>query len=581
MVSCAPLALAARLPTAAAQALKRVLGDKTQGGTMTNLLTRGTTYEEVYGNFKWDIPEHYNIANDVCDRWADDDGRVALVYEDGNKDVRTYTFADIRKYANQLVNTFASLGLGRGDRVTLLLAQDPECAIAHVACWKGGMVSGPCSVLFGGDAIAYRVNDSAARVLITDSTNYPKVAEVRDQCPTLKHVLVIDGEPEGASNFWRAIESADETYTNVTTRAEDIAWISYTSGTTGMPKGSVQPHRMMLGHMPSLEFIYDFFPQTGDALWSPADWAWMAGLMDVIFPGWFHGCKVVATAMKGFEAEEAYRILAQHEVTLALLTPTMLKLMRQVPDPLSRYDLKLRAVLSGGEAVGAGLLEWAQRELKLSINEGFGQTECNVILGNNGNVFPIKPGSLGKPTPGSVVKIIDDDGNEMPVGEEGHIACQRPDPVMLLEYLNKPEATREKFIGDWLITGDVGHMDEDGYFWFHGRGDDVITSSGYRIGPGEIEDALLKHDVVQMVAVIGVPDAVRTEVIKAFVIPVPGSDTSEATVDELRDFVRSRLARHEVPKMIEFVDSLPMTTTGKIMRRELREREKAKLADGS
>ncbi|MGB1882938.1 MAG: AMP-binding protein, partial [Gammaproteobacteria bacterium] len=409
------------------------------------------------------------------------------------------------------------------------------------------MVSGPCSVLFGGDAIAYRVNDSGARVLITDSTNYPKVAEVRDQCPTLEHVLVIDGEPEGASNFWRAIESADETYTNVTTRAEDIAWISYTSGTTGMPKGSVQPHRMMLGHMPSLEFIYDFFPQTGDALWSPADWAWMAGLMDVIFPGWFHGCKVVATAMKGFEAEEAYRILAQHEVTLALLTPTMLKLMRQVPDPLSRYDLKLRAVLSGGEAVGAGLLEWAQKELKLSINEGFGQTECNVILGNNGNVFPIKPGSLGKPTPGSVVKIIDDDGNEMPVGEEGHIACQRPDPVMLLEYLNKPEATREKFIGDWLITGDVGHMDEDGYFWFHGRGDDVITSSGYRIGPGEIEDALLKHDVVQMVAVIGVPDAVRTEVIKAFVIPVPGSDTSEATVDELRDFVRSRLAKHEVP----------------------------------
>ncbi len=548
---------------------------------MTNLLTRGTTYEEVYGNFKWDIPEHYNIANDVCDRWADDDGRVALVYEDSNKDVRTYTFADIRKYANQLVNTFASLGLGRGDRVTLLLAQDPECAIAHVACWKGGMVSGPCSVLFGGDAIAYRVNDSGARVLITDSTNYPKVAEVRDQCPTLEHVLVIDGEPEGASNFWRAIESADEAYTNVTTRAEDIAWISYTSGTTGMPKGSVQPHRMMLGHMPSLEFIYDFFPQTGDALWSPADWAWMAGLMDVIFPGWFHGCKVVATAMKGFEAEEAYRILAQHEVTLALLTPTMLKLMRQVPDPLSRYDLKLRAVLSGGEAVGAGLLEWAQKELKLSINEGFGQTECNVILGNNGNVFPIKPGSLGKPTPGSVVKIIDDDGNEMPVGEEGHIACQRPDPVMLLEYLNKPEATREKFIGDWLITGDVGHMDEDGYFWFHGRGDDVITSSGYRIGPGEIEDALLKHDVVQMVAVIGVPDAVRTEVIKAFVIPVPGSDTSEATVDELRDFVRSRLAKHEVPKMIEFVDSLPMTTTGKIMRRELREREKAKLADGS
>ena len=301
----------------------------------------------------------------------------------------------------------------------------------------------------------------------------------------------------------------------------------------------------------------------------------MAGLMDVIMPGWFHGAKVVATAMKGFDAEDAYRILAEHEVTLALLTPTMLKLMRQVASPLARYDLKLRAVLSGGEAVGAGLLEWAESELKLSINEGFGQTECNVILGNNGNIFPIKPGSLGKPTPGSIVKIIDDKGDEVAPGVEGHIACKRPDPVMLLEYLNKPEATREKFIGDWLITGDVGHMDEEGYFWFHGRGDDVITSSGYRIGPGEIEDALLKHEAVQMSAVVGVPDPVRTEVIKAFVILKEGIKGSENLGEELREFVRGRLAKHEVPRFIEFVDSLPMTTTGKIMRRELRNREQS------
>lgn len=547
----------------------------------TNLLQRGTSYDEVYGNFQWNIPDQYNIADDVCDRWADDPGRVALVYEAADKSLRSFTFADVRRYANQLANTLKSWGLERGDRVTLLLAQDPECAIAHVACWKAGMVSGPCSVLFGGDAIAYRLNDSGARVLITDSANYPKVRDIRAECPQLERVLVVDDEPDGSENFWKAIEGADDTFTNVVTAAEDIAWISYTSGTTGMPKGSVQPHRMMLGHMPSLEFIYDFFPQDADALWSPADWAWMAGLMDVLMPGWFHGCKVVATAMKGFEPEEAYRILEQHEVTLALLTPTMLKLMRQVPEPLSRYDIKLRAVLSGGEAVGAGLLEWAQQELKLSINEGFGQTECNVILGNNGNVFPIKPGSLGKPTPGTVVKIIDDEGNEVPPGTEGHIACLRPHPVMLLEYLNKPEATREKFIGDWLITGDVGHMDEDGYFWFHGRGDDVITSSGYRIGPGEIEDALLKHDAVQMAAAIGVPDPVRTEIIKAFIIPAPGVSGSEELADELREFVRGRLAKHEMPRLIEFVDSLPMTTTGKIMRRELRQREKDKAADSA
>jgi acetyl-CoA synthetase len=548
---------------------------------MTSLLKPGKTYEEIYANFKWDIPEQYNIADDVCDRWADGSGRIALAYENEAKETSIYTFDDVKKYANQLANAFQSWGFSKGDRVTLLLAQNPECAIGHVACWKAGMVSGPCSVLFAGDAVAYRLNDCGAKAVITDLANFEKVNSLRSQCPKLEKIIIVDGDADGAFNFWNSISSESEVFENAKTAAEDIAWISYTSGTTGQPKGSVQPHRMMLGHMPSLEFIYDFFPQDADALWSPADWAWMAGLMDVLMPGWFHGCKVVATAMKGFDAEDAYRILAEHEVTLALLTPTMLKLMRQVEDPLSRHTLKLRSVLSGGEAVGAGLLEWAQGELNLAINEGFGQTECNVILGNNGNVFPIKPGSLGKPTPGSVVKIIDDSGTEVPCGQEGHIACQRPHPVMLLEYLNKPEATKEKFIGDMLITGDVGHMDEDGYFWFHGRGDDVITSSGYRIGPSEIEDALLKHEAIQMAAAIGIPDPVRTEIIKVFLILKEGVQGTQTLQDELKEFVRSRLAKHEVPRIIEFVESLPMTTTGKIMRRELRELEKEKLASTS
>ncbi|MEM7540494.1 MAG: AMP-binding protein [Pseudomonadota bacterium] len=239
----------------------------------TSLLKRGSTYDEVYNNFEWDIPEIYNIANDVCDRWADDPQRVALVYEDTEKNRHIYTFADVRKYANQLANAFKTWGFGRGDAVTLVLAQDPECAIAHVACWKAGMVSGPCSVLFAGDAIAYRLNDCGAKAVITDMANYPKIAQVRAQCPKLEQVVVIDGDVEGAANFWSLLEGQDDTYTNVETKAEDVAWISYTSGTTGLPKGSVQPHRMMLGHMPSLEFIYDFFPQDNDALWSPADWA--------------------------------------------------------------------------------------------------------------------------------------------------------------------------------------------------------------------------------------------------------------------------------------------------------------------
>jgi acetyl-CoA synthetase len=545
---------------------------------MTNLLQRGKTYEEIYQGFKWSIPTQYNIADDVCDRWAGDPARVALVYEDKAKQVHRYTFAQIQTAANQWANTLYGLGLTRGDRVTVLLAQDPECAITHVACWKAGLVSCPTSVLFGADALIYRLNDSGARVLITDSANYAKALEARAHAPKLEHIFVTDGEPTGSRNFWTTIKVANATFTNVRTAAEETAWISYTSGTTGNPKGSVQPHRMMLGHMPSLEFAYDFFPQPKDTLWSPADWAWMAGLMDVIFPGWFHGCTVVATAMKGFEPEEAYRILDQHAVTLSLLTPTMLKLMRGVPNPLSRYSLKLRAVISGGEAVGKELIEWGRRELNISINEAFGQTECNVVLANNGNVMPIKPGSLGRPTPGTIAAIIDDQGNEVSPGTTGHIAIKRPHPVMLKEYLNKPEATKDKFIQDWLITGDTGHMDEDGYFWFHGRADDVITSSGYRIGPSEIEDALLKHPAVRMAAVIGVPDPVRTEIIKAFIIPTAGVTPSEALVEELKDSVRSRLAKHEVPRLIEFVESLPMTTTGKIIRRELRDREKAKQA---
>jgi acetyl-CoA synthetase len=540
------------------------------------LIRRGANYEEICRNFHWQIPERYNIAGDVCDRWADDPTRVALIYEDARRAVRRYTFQDIRREANRLANALLTIGVTRGDRVMLLLGQVPECAIAHVACWKAGLVSVPTSVLFGPDAISYRLNDGGAVALITDHANYPKVAEVRAQCAGLRDVIVTDSAPHGARSLQQFLDNASPEFRNVDTAADDIAWISYTSGTTGSPKGAVHPHRVMLGHMPSLEFLFDFFPQANDVLWSPADWAWMAGMMDILMPGWFHGCPVVATAMKGFDAEYAYEVLDRHNVTLSLLTPTALKLMRQVPDAGRRYKVKLRVCVSGGESVGTELIDWAQRELGLQINEGYGQTECNVILGNNGNVMPIKPGSLGRPTPGTTCAIVDAHGREVPPGTVGQIACLRPHPVMFREYLNKPEATRDKFIGDWLLTGDLGHMDVDGYYWFHGRTDDLIKSSGYRIGPTEIEDALMRHPSVKMAAVIGVPDAVRHEVIKAFIIPAAGAVPSEALAEELRESVKNRLAKHEVPRFIEFVDTLPMTTTGKIMRRELREMEKTK-----
>jgi len=536
-------------------------------------ITPGGTYEEVYDAFEWKIPEHYNIADDVCDRHADDPSQLALVYEreDGNE--RRFNFRQIQQHANGFANVLTGLGLERGDRVSLILSQDPEAAIAHVACWKAGLVSCQSSVLFGADAIEYRLRDSGARVVVTDRENHPKVMEVRSTLPALENVFLIDGEGDDALSFWRQIEGASEHFQNVRTRADEPAFINYTSGTTGPPKGSVQPHSILLGHMPGLEFVYDFFPQEGDVLWSPADWAWLAGLCNILLAGWFHGAPVVASDMKRFDPERTYRILADHGVRVALLTPTMLKLMRQVPDPLARYDLKLRVVLSGTESVGTELLEWSRTALGVQINEGFGQTECNPVLGNNAHVMPVKPGSLGRALPGRICAIVDDEGEEMPRDSVGNIAVKRPDPVMLLEYLNRPDATREKFVGDWLITGDLGTCDEDGYFWFRGRADDVITSSGYRIGPSEIEDALLRHPAVAMAAAIGVPDPVRTEAIKAFIVLAEGHAPDDALALELQESVRTRLAKHEVPRSIEFVESLPLTTTGKILRRELRQRE--------
>jgi acetyl-CoA synthetase len=327
----------------------------------------------------------------------------------------------------------------------------------------------------------------------------------------------------------------------------------------------------MLGHMPGNEMMYDFLPQPGDVMWSPADWSWLAGLMDVLMPAWFCGLPVLTYRNTTFDPEEAFRLMGKHRVTVSLLTPTMLRRMGQVRDPVQRHGLQLRAVASGGESVGRETLEWADRTLGVRVNEVYGQTECNLVLGNCWQALPPKPGSLGRAMPGHVAAIVDDEGRELAPGEVGQIAFKRPDPVMMLEYWRNPQATAKKYAGDWLLSGDLGRCDENGYFWYQSRADDVITSAGYRIGPGEIEDALNGHPAVAMSAVIGVPDAVTTESIKAYVVLRPGHVGDAVLVNAIRESVRSRLARHETPREIEFVDALPMTATGKIMRRELRE----------
>jgi acetyl-CoA synthetase len=326
----------------------------------------------------------------------------------------------------------------------------------------------------------------------------------------------------------------------------------------------------LLGHLPGVEFPHHFFPQEGDRFWTPADWAWIGGLIDVLFPSLHHGIPVLAYRAKKFDPEEAFHLITKHGIRNVFMPPTALKLMRQVKEPRSRHDYRLRSLGSGGETLGEELLDWGKETVGLVINEFYGQTEVNLVVSNCAEVMEVRPGSMGKAVPGHVVEVVDAEGNILPPGVVGEVAVQRPDPVMFLEYWKNPTATEEKYIGDWCLTGDMARKDEDGYFWFVGRTDDIITSAGYRIGPAEIEDCLMKHPSVGMAAVIGRPDEVRTQVVKAFIVLKPGVTPSQALEEEIQSFVKVRLAAHEYPREIAFVRELPMTVTGKIVRKELR-----------
>ena len=535
-------------------------------------------YDQLYQSFRWTIPARYNIAADVCDRHARDPGKVALIGVGDDGKTWEMTFREVQRKANQLANLLVSLGLVKGDRVMLLLGQNAWTAIGHVACWKAGLISVPASTLFGADAITYRLNTVGVRIVITDAANLPTVEKARLFTPAVEHVFLVDGAAPNAPSLPVTLETARDSFENVDTAADDPAFLNFTSGTTGNPKGALQAHRSMLGHLPGIELGLDSFPQPGDCMWSPADWAWLAGLMDVLMPAWFHGVPVLTFRAPRFDPEQAFAMMGRHRVRTALLTPTMLRVMRQIPDPVNRYSMDLRAIISGGESVGKDLHEWANDTLGAPVNEMFGQTECNLVLGSSRRIMPIKPGALGRAIPGHVAGIVDDDGRPLPTGDIGNLAFRSPDPVMMLEYWQNPEATWSKYADGWLITGDLARCDEDGYFWFHGRADDVITSAGYRIGPSEIEDALARHPAVVMAAVVGVPDPVRTESIKAFIVLKEGISPSQTLVENVRDFVRDHLAKHEVPRDIEFVSALPTTTTGKILRRELRDIERTKAA---
>ena len=530
-------------------------------------------YDDVYRAFRWNVPARINIGVDVCDRWAAaDPGRLAILHvrEDGRFD--EISFGQLRETSNRLANVLAAHGIRRGDRVAIFLPQAPEVAAAHVAIYKLGAVALPIAILFGPDALSYRLQNSGAKAVLTDAQGLAKLNDVRDEVPDLACVLSVDGAGDRALSFADELARASSDFVAVDTAAEDPAMMIYTSGTTGNPKGALHGHRVLIGHLPGVELPHFPFPQQGDRYWTPADWAWAGGLLDVLLPSLYHGVPVVARKVEKFDPEEAFALMVKADVRNAFIPPTALRMMRAAPSPQGRYAFKLRSVASGGESLGVEALEWGKSAFGLTINEFYGQTECNLVVGSCAQLGMLKVGAMGKPVPGHDVAVIDRDGNVLKAGEIGQIAVKRPDPVMFLEYWGRPDATRDKFIGDWMTTGDQGVTDEAGYITFVGRDDDVITSSGFRIGPGEIEDCLLRHPAVALAAVIGKPDAVRGAIVKAFIVLKPETAESDALAAEIQGFVRTRLAAHEYPREVAFIDQMPMTTTGKVIRRLLREK---------
>ena len=536
------------------------------------MLNRAANYDELTRRFRWDIPEYFNIGREVCDRWADTHPEHVAIIDasDGGEGIR-YTYAQLRALSNQLANVFSRYKTQPGDRVAVLLPQSIETAITHIAAFKCGAISIPLFTLFGPDALEYRMRDADVTLVVTDETGAKTIHSIRDKLPSLKHVLCTDSENYGSINLHCQLSSESTDFKAHDTRADDPALIIYTSGTTGPPKGALHAHRTLLGHLPGVEMSHYFFPTPGDKIWTPADWAWIGGLMDVLMPGLYHGVPVIACRFKKFNPEAAFDLIEQHQIKNMFLPPTALKLMRTIDSPEKRWKLNVRTIASAGESLGSELLDWGKKTFGIYINEFYGQTECNMIVSACESIMKPKAGIMGRAAPGHVVKIIDDQGRVKPAGESGHIAVRAPDPVMFLEYWNKPEATKNKFTGPWLLTGDIGYQTEDGWLKFISRDDDVITSAGYRIGPGEIEDCLIKHPGVAIAAVIGIPDPVRTEIVKAFIVLKDPSTASKALSLEIQNWVRSRLAAHEYPREIEFVTELPMTTTGKIIRRKLRE----------
>jgi len=543
-------------------------------------------YAELYRGFRWAVPDRFNLAEVCCGRWARETPQVtALICEHENGGRVAYSYAHLQRAANRLANALRRLGVQRGDRVAIVLPQRFETAVANIAVHQLGAVATPLSMLFGPDALEYRLQHSEARLAIVDENSIANLLAVRAACPALETVLAVGGATgQGDLDWVCALACEHPQFDPVDTAADDAAVLIYTSGTTGPPKGALMPQRALIGNLPGFVASQNWFPQPDAVFWSPADWAWTGGLWDALMPTLYFGRTIVGFQGR-FQPERAFELMQRHRVTHTFLFPTALKaMMKAVPHPRERYPaLQLRAVMSAGEAVGDAVFAYVRNELGVTVNEMFGQTEINYVVGNCSLHWPARPGSMGRPYPGHRVAVIDEHGNECPRGVAGDVAVHRrdihgdPDPVFFLGYWKNEAATTAKYTGDpansWCRTGDMATMDDDGYLWYQGRGDDMFKSAGYRIGPSEIENCLVKHAAVANAAVVPKPDAERGALVKAFVVLAPGFVGGDALVAQLQQHVKGKLAPYEYPKEIEFIDALPMTATGKVQRRVLRLRE--------
>lgn len=493
----------------------------------------------------WDVPDRLNMAAQ-CLAHAPDTLAIVDLTQGQRRDV---SFAELTATVDGLARALRQK-VSAGDRVGVLLSQSPDCAAAHLAIWKIGAISVPLFKLFKHDALASRIGDAGCALVLTD-------VEGRDLLSGLAEAWLacdvgVDGAPEPFAD----------------TGPDDPAVLIYTSGTTGTPKGALHGHRVLTGHLPGVAMSHDMLGQPGDCLWTPADWAWIGGLFDVLMPGLALGVPVVAARMAKFTPEACEDIISKGAVRNIFFPPTALRMLKASNVTLNG----LRSVASGGEPLGGEMLAWGQTAFGLAINEFYGQTECNMVASSCGATFAAQPGCIGKPVPGYDVAVIDALGT--PCKEEGDVAVRRGSASMMLRYWNRPEETAAKYRGDWMLTGDRGIWEGD-FLRFVGREDDVITSAGYRIGPAEIEDCLLTHSDVATCGVVGKPDALRTEIVKAYVVRKEGSEVSAET---LQNWVKERLASYSYPREITFLDALPMTVTGKVIRGELKAKARAEAA---